>query len=153
MTVLIIFIYIGGKDVPDGKDNCLAGLTFVFTGEMSSFSREQMQDMAKRFGGYAAIFVFLFYVNTKNTVLCCRRVTTAPSSKTSYVVLGTEAGPKKLEMIQKHGLKTLDEDGFLELIGKRPSGAADPKFIEQKEKEAKKIKDEAKKMALGKDAP
>lgn len=82
-----------------------------------------------------------------------RRVTTAPSSKTSYVVLGTEAGPKKLEMIQKHSLKTLDEDGFLELIGKRPSGANDPKFIEQQEKQAKKIKDEAKKMALSKDAP
>lgn len=69
------------------------------------------------------------------------------------MVLGSEPGEKKLEMIKKHSIKTLDEDGFLDLIGKRPSGAADPKFIELKEKETKKIKDEAKTMALAKDAP
>ncbi|KAI5475697.1 chromosome transmission fidelity factor [Pseudohyphozyma bogoriensis] len=116
----------GSKAIPEGKENCLVGLTFVFTGELSSLSRESGQDLVKRYGG---------------------RVTTAPSSKTSYVVLGSEAGPKKLEMIKKHKIKTLDEDGFLELIGKRPSGANDPKYIEQKKAEEKKIKEEAK--ALG----
>lgn len=74
------------------------------------------------------------------------RVTTAPSSKTSYVVLGSEAGPKKLEMIKKHGIKTLTEDAFLELIGNRPSGADDPKFKEQQKKETEKIKAVAKSM-------
>ena len=70
--------------------------------------------LAKRFGG---------------------RVTSAPSSKTSYVVLGADAGPKKLEMIKKHKIKTLDEDGFLLLIGKRPAGKVDPE--KQRQEEAK----------------
>ena len=78
------------------------------------------------------------------------RVTGQPSSKTSYVVLGAEAGPKKIEMIQKHKIKTLTEDTFLELIGKRPSGANDPKFIEAQKKEQAKIKEEAKKLAPAK---
>lgn len=80
------------------------------------------------------------------TNLYFSRVTSAPSGKTSYVVLGSDAGPKKLEMIKKHSLKTLDEDGFLALIGSRPSGEDDPKFIEQQKKEQEKIKEAAKSM-------
>ncbi|ORY75974.1 replication factor RFC1 C terminal domain-domain-containing protein [Leucosporidium creatinivorum] len=120
----------GSKDIPAGEDNCLAGLTFVFTGELESLSREAGQDLAKRYGG---------------------RVTTAPSSKTSYVVLGTDAGPKKLEMIAKHKIKTLTEDQFLELIGSRPSGADDPKFIAKQKEEAEKVKKEAKAIGPKKD--
>lgn len=42
----------GSKQVPDSADpNCLAGLSFVFTGELSAFSREEAVDLAKRFGG------------------------------------------------------------------------------------------------------
>jgi replication factor C subunit 1 len=38
--------------VPEAADpNCLAGLAFVFTGELSAFSREEAIDLAKRFGG------------------------------------------------------------------------------------------------------
>ena len=47
------------------------------------------------------------------------RVTTSPSSKTTYVVLGSDAGAKKLEVIAKHKITTLTEDEFLELIGTR----------------------------------
>ncbi|KDE09469.1 hypothetical protein MVLG_00371 [Microbotryum lychnidis-dioicae p1A1 Lamole] len=122
----------GSKDVPVGAENCLAGLTFVFTGELDSLSREQGQELVKRYGG---------------------RVTSAPSSKTSFVVLGQDAGPKKLEMIKKHKLKTLNEDTFLELIGKRPSGAADPKFKEQQKKEEAKVQDMVKEMSKKKDGP
>lgn len=43
----------GSKEVPEAKDPmCLAGLTFVFTGELSSFSRDEGVELAKRFGGY-----------------------------------------------------------------------------------------------------
>lgn len=56
-------------------------------------------------------------------------------------------------MIKKHNIKTLNEDQFLELIGKRPAGAADPAFLEKQAKEQEKIKAEAKKMVLKKDAP
>lgn len=69
------------------------------------------------------------------------------------MVLGSDAGPKKLEMIKKHNIKTLTEDGLLELIGSRPSGADDPKYVEQRKKEEKKIKEEAKKITLQADAP
>lgn len=46
------------------------------------------------------------------------RVVGAPSSKTSYVIVGDEPGASKLEKVKKLGLKTLDEDGFLDLIAK-----------------------------------
>ncbi|KAK4057026.1 DNA replication factor C complex subunit Rfc1 [Microbotryomycetes sp. JL221] len=120
----------GSKEVPVGEENCLAGLTFVFTGELESLSREAGQELAKRYGG---------------------RVTSAPSSKTSYVVIGTDAGPKKLEMIKKHQIKTLTEDQFLQLIGQSPSKTDDPAYQEQKKKEEDKIKKVAKEMTISKD--
>ncbi|BGP50272.1 DNA replication factor C complex subunit Rfc1 [Rhodotorula kratochvilovae] len=123
----------GSKEIPEGAENCLAGLTFVFTGELSSLGRTEGQDLVKRYGG---------------------RVTTAPSSKTSYVVLGTDAGPKKLEVIAKHRIKTLDEDAFLALIGSRQSDPNDPKLVEAKKKEEAKVKEAVKGMkGLAKDAP
>ena len=42
----------GSKEIPDGAPDCLAGLSFVFTGELSSFSRDEATDVAKRFGGF-----------------------------------------------------------------------------------------------------
>ena len=106
----------GSKAIPEGKPHCLAGLTLVFTGELSSISRDDAVDLAKRYGA---------------------KVTTAPSSKTSYVILGEGAGAKKLEMIQKNKIKTLDEDGFLGLIAERgtqtlaPAGARQLEEVEQ----------------------
>jgi replication factor C subunit 1 len=41
----------GSKEIPYGEPNCLAGLTFVFTGELESLSRGEAQDLAKRYGG------------------------------------------------------------------------------------------------------
>lgn len=44
----------GSKTVPEPKSpDCLLGLSFVFTGELSSFSRDEATDLAKRYGGYA----------------------------------------------------------------------------------------------------
>jgi len=40
----------GSKEVPDGAPDALLGLSLVFTGELSSFSREEATDLAKRFG-------------------------------------------------------------------------------------------------------
>ncbi|KIK76426.1 hypothetical protein PAXRUDRAFT_835365 [Paxillus rubicundulus Ve08.2h10] len=122
----------GSKDVPQpSAPDCLLGLSFVFTGELSSFSRDEAVDLAKRFGG---------------------RVTGQPSSKTSYVVLGDNAGPSKLAALKKHGLKTLSEDEFLELIGTRvgpggPGGAQlDEKTRKKMEKEEEAIKKAAKEL-------
>ncbi|KAF8838200.1 DNA replication factor C, large subunit [Paxillus ammoniavirescens] len=122
----------GSKAVPEpNSPDCLLGLSFVFTGELSSFSRDEATDLAKRFGG---------------------RVTGQPSSKTSFVVLGDNAGPSKLAALKKHGLKTLSEDEFLELIGTRvgpggPGGAQlDNKTRKKMEKEEEAIKKAAKEL-------
>jgi replication factor C subunit 1 len=70
---------------------------------------------------------------------------------TSYVVLGADAGPSKLKTIEKHKLKTLNEDEFLNLIATRqgPSGSnGDAKFKKKMEKEEQAIRAAAKEMEL-----
>ena len=108
-------------EVPVGHENCLAGLTFVFTGVLNSLDRNQGQELVKRHGG---------------------KVTGAPSKKTSFVVLGADAGPKKLETIQQFDLKTINEEGLFELIRKLPAHGGDGKAGQQHE--AKKKQEEAK---------
>ena len=119
----------GSKSIPEGADNCLAGLTFVFTGVLDSLGREEGQSLVKRYGG---------------------KVTTSPSKKTSYVVLGSDAGPKKLETIRQLGIKTINEDGLFELIRRLPPNGGDGKageaWSEKKAKEEEKIKKEAEEM-------
>lgn len=116
----------GSKEIPEGKPNCLAGLTFVFTGELSSISRDDAVDLAKRYGA---------------------KVTSAPSSKTSYVVVGDNAGEKKLETIKKNRIKTLDEDGFLGLISQRGAQELDPATTARLKAEEKKVETAAKELA------
>lgn len=137
----------GSKTVPEPKSpECLLGLSFVFTGELSSFSRDEAIDIAKRYGGWVTVDP-----HSRDAQLRHSRVTIQPSSKTSYVVLGDNAGPSKLAAIEKHGLKTLSEDEFLSLIGTRVGpGAAqlDDKTRKKMAKEADAIKSAA--MALEK---
>ncbi len=119
----------GSKDIPTGAENCLAGLTFVFTGVLDSLGRDEGHALVKKHGG---------------------KITTGPSSKTSYVVLGNEAGPKKLETIAKLKLKTINEDGLFELIKRLPPNGGDSKaaekHAEKKEKEEKTVRDAAAEM-------
>lgn len=110
----------GPADIPEGADNCLAGLNFVFTGILNTLGREKGQELVKRYGG---------------------KITGAPSKKTSFVVLGSDAGPKKLETIKLYSLRTIDEHGLFELIRKLPANGGDGKAAAKFE-EAKK-KDEA----------
>jgi len=74
------------------------------------------------------------------------KVTTAVSSRTSYVVLGNDAGPSKLKMIKQNKIPTLDEDGFLNLIATRGSKDLDKKYLEKQKDEMKKIKQAAQEM-------
>lgn len=119
----------GSVDIPEGQPNCLAGLTFVFTGLLQYLDREAGQQLVKRYGG---------------------KVTSAPSSKTSYVVLGSDAGPSKLQRIQQFSLKTINEEGLFALIKKLPANGGDSKAAaayEQKQAaEEKKIKEMAEEM-------
>ncbi|PWY71653.1 chromosome transmission fidelity factor [Aspergillus heteromorphus CBS 117.55] len=115
----------GSAEMPEGEENCLAGLTFVFTGVLDSLGRDEGQALVKKFGG---------------------KVTGAPSSKTSYVVLGSDAGPKKLSTIKQHNLKTINEEGLFELIRRLPANGGDGKAAEKHE--AKKKADEEKIRAM-----
>jgi replication factor C subunit 1 len=119
----------GSKEIPEGADNCLAGLTFVFTGILESISREEGQELVKRHGG---------------------KVTNGPSSKTSFVVLGSDAGPVKLRKIQDQKIKTINEEGLFDLIRKLPENGGDGKAAEKnnekKVAELKKIKRDAEEM-------
>ncbi|KAK9247244.1 replication factor RFC1 C terminal domain-containing protein [Lipomyces tetrasporus] len=119
----------GQVELPVGEENCLAGLTFVFTGILNTLPRDEGVDLVKRYGG---------------------RVTTAPSRNTSYIVLGQEAGAKKLETIEKLKIPTIDEEGLFKMIRELPanggSTAAGKAAAVKAAAEEKKIKEMAKSM-------
>ncbi|WOO84678.1 Replication factor C subunit 1 [Vanrija pseudolonga] len=115
----------GSKDIPMGQPGCLAGLTLVFTGELESLGRDEAIELAKRYFA---------------------KVTGAPSGKTSYVILGENAGPGKLKTIKEKKIPTLTEDQFLDMIRTRKPGKMDDKTKAAIEKEEKKVLDQAKEL-------
>src|SRR5579863_4250602 len=74
--------------------DALAGKTFVLTGTLPTYSREEASRMIEDAGG---------------------RVTGSVSKKTDYVVAGDEAG-SKLEKARELGVKVIDEDGLRGLL-------------------------------------
>ena len=74
----------------------LAGLEFVFTGKLESFSRSEAEAKIKALGGKAGSDV---------------------TKKTSYVVVGADPG-SKLAKAEKLGTKTINEAEFLEFLDK-----------------------------------
>ena len=75
-------------------DTRFAGKTFVLTGALSLFTREEATEKIESFGGKAASSV---------------------SKKTTYVVAGENAG-SKLRKAQELGVPVLSEQEFLELL-------------------------------------
>jgi DNA ligase (NAD+) len=73
-----------------------AGLEFVLTGKLDSFSRSEAEAKIKALGGKAGSDV---------------------TKKTSYVVVGADPG-SKLAKAEKLGIKTLSEAEFLKLLDK-----------------------------------
>ncbi len=77
------------------KNAKLTGLSFVLTGTMASLTRDEAKDRIKSLGG-----------KTKESV----------TRETNYLVVG-EAPGSKYEKAKKLGLKILEEEEFLQLIG------------------------------------
>lgn len=76
------------------KDDRFAGLTFVLTGTLSSYTRDEAGAIIESFGGKSSSSV---------------------SKKTSYVLAGENAG-SKLTKAQNLGLKIISEEEFAEMI-------------------------------------
>ena len=85
---------VGIKIVVPKISKKLAGKTFVFTGAMEKFSREQAEDMVRKLGGQASSSV---------------------SKNTSYVVAGEEPG-SKYDKAKKLGVKIIPEKEFKKII-------------------------------------
>lgn len=87
----------GVRAVPQQRpavDHALRGKTFVFTGELQTYTRAQAKRLVEARGG---------------------RVTSSVSGSTSYVVAGADAG-SKLDQARKFGASVLTEDEFQALL-------------------------------------
>lgn len=88
---------LGVKPLPPEKPRAapaLAGKTFVFTGALERFSREEAKALVTARGG---------------------KVSSSVSAKTDYVVAGADPG-SKLAKAKELGVTVLDEAAFLELL-------------------------------------
>ncbi|KFV49551.1 Replication factor C subunit 1, partial [Tyto alba] len=107
---------LGSKEIPQGADNCLEGLTFVITGVLECIERDEAKSLIERYGG---------------------KVTGNVSKKTNYLVVGRDCGQSKCEKASTLGTKVIDEDGLFDLIRTMPGKKS--KYELAAETEAKKV--------------
>jgi len=87
---------------PRGRAWKLEGRTFVFTGGLAAMSRDDAKRLVEDLGG---------------------RVTSSVSRETDFVVVGESPG-SKLDDARRLGVKTITEEEFLGIIGKRQNTPA-----------------------------
>lgn len=83
------------KATPSSSEQPLAGLVFVVTGTLPTYSRDEVKELIQKYGG---------------------KVTDSVSKNTSFLVVGENAG-SKLDKARQLGVKILDEAGLLAMIG------------------------------------
>lgn len=76
------------------KNEKLGGKTFVLTGEMENFTRDEAKDMIRKAGG---------------------DISSSVSRKTDYVVAGKNPG-SKYGKAKELGVRIIDENGFSKLL-------------------------------------
>jgi DNA ligase (NAD+) len=90
----------GGVNFPEEKvevrETPLAGKTFVLTGGLDSFSRDEARTLIEGLGG---------------------RVSSSVSRKTDFVVVGKDPG-SKVDSALKLGIRTLNEEEFKKKVGR-----------------------------------
>ncbi|XP_023165351.1 replication factor C subunit 1 [Drosophila hydei] len=118
----------GSKEIPKGSPDCLKGLTFLVTGILESMERDEAASVIKGFGG---------------------RVMTVVGKKLNYLVVGEEAGPKKLAQAEEHNVTILSEDGLFDLIREKSgeSVKATSPEVKQEKNSSPKIKKEHEKSS------
>lgn len=82
------------KSLKEKADDRFAGMTFVLTGTLPTYSRNEASELIEKYGGKTASSV---------------------SKKTTYVLAGEEAG-SKLTKAQELGITIIDEAKFNEMI-------------------------------------
>lgn len=97
---------LGSKEVPEGEEGCLSGMSFIITGVLESIERDDAKSLIEKYGGKVMASV------TKNT---------------KYVVVGRDPGPGKMKKAETFGTKQLDEDGLFDLIRTSPSNSNNAK--------------------------
>ena len=85
------------EDESKGYDNRFEGKTFVLTGSLENYTRDQAGDIIEKFGG---------------------KVSGSVSKKTNYVLAGEEAG-SKLTKAQELGINIISEQEFIKMIEKK----------------------------------
>ncbi|MEQ9404103.1 MAG: NAD-dependent DNA ligase LigA [Cyclobacteriaceae bacterium] len=79
----------------EGAGDLLKGLTFVVSGVFEGYGRDELKNLIKNQGG---------------------KISGSISSKTNYLVAGSNMGPAKKEKAESHGITILDEEAFNRLI-------------------------------------
>ena len=82
------------KSLKEIKDNRFAGMTFVLTGTLPTYSRNEASEIIEGFGG---------------------KTSSSVSKKTTYVLSGEDAG-SKLDKANKLGVTVIDENQFNQMI-------------------------------------
>ena len=82
------------NEYDENYDNRFEGKTFVLTGSLDKYTRNQASEIIEKFGG---------------------KVSGSVSKKTSYVLAGEEAG-SKLTKAQDLGVQIISEQDFAEMI-------------------------------------
>ncbi|CAL6070891.1 Replication_factor C [Hexamita inflata] len=83
---------------PRGSPNCLAGLTFVRTGELSTMTNDQLNTYVSIYGG---------------------KTTGAVSGKTNYLIMGVDPGESKRKAAKEKNVKIISETEFYDLVIQR----------------------------------
>ena len=93
MDSLGVEVYISDTKKEDNNSN-FSGKTFVLTGTLSNFTRDEIKDIIRKEGG---------------------KIASSVSNKTDFVVAGESAG-SKYEKAQKLGVRIINEDEFRGMI-------------------------------------
>ena len=82
--------------VQEGATDRLAGLNFVISGTFVHHSRDQLKELIERHGG---------------------RNLSGVSSNVNYLLAGQNIGPAKLAKVSKLGVKMINEEEFMQMLG------------------------------------